>query len=74
MYKTVKPTTFTLPLSLIEDINNLSAQIGKKKTAIITEALEMYLDLQDIKLAKSRLKDEDDEVVKSDDFFDSLGI
>lgn len=74
MYKTVKPATFTLPLNLIEDINTLSAQIGKKKTAIITEALEMYLDLQDVKLAKSRLEDKDDKVVKSDDFFGSLGI
>lgn len=74
MYKTVKPATFTLPLSLLEDINNLSVEIGKKKTAIVTEALEMYLDLQDIKLAKSRLEDKEDKVIKSDEFFSSLGL
>lgn len=74
MYKTVKPATFTLPLSLLEDINKLSLELGKKKTAIITEALEMYLDMQDVKLANIRLKDKDDKILKSDEFFKSIGV
>jgi len=57
MYKTVKPTTFTLPLDLLEDLDAMSKEMGKKKTAIVSEALEMYMDYQDIKLAQKRLND-----------------
>lgn len=71
MYKTVKPTTFTLSLELIEDLNTLSNELGKKKTTIITEALEMYMDYQDLQLAKKRL---DDNNIKADDFFKELGV
>ncbi|RUM73752.1 MAG: hypothetical protein DSZ10_02750 [Sulfurovum sp.] len=69
MYKTVKPTTFTLPLTLIEELDNLSKSLGKKKTAIVAEALEMYMDMQDLKIAESRL---DDETVDADVFFEAL--
>ena len=69
MYKTVKPTTFTLPLTLIEELDNLSKLLGKKKTAIVAEALEMYMDMQDLKIAESRL---DDETVDADLFFEAL--
>ena len=69
MYKTVKPTTFTLPLTLIEELDNLSKSLGKKKTAIVAEALEMYMDMQDLKIAESRL---DDETVDADLFFEAL--
>lgn len=55
MYKTVKPTTFTLPLEVLTDLNNMAQELGKKKTAIVTEALEMYMDYQDIKEAQFRL-------------------
>ena len=73
MYKTVKPTTFTLPLELLEDLDIMSKELGKKKTAIISEALEMYMDYQDIQLAKKRLTDSSG-TVKADDFFKELGV
>ncbi|RXJ84445.1 ribbon-helix-helix domain-containing protein [Arcobacter cloacae] len=73
MYKTVKPTTFTLSLELLEDLDIMSKELGKKKTAIISEALEMYMDYQDIQLAKKRLS-EGNERVKADDFFKELGV
>ena len=73
MYKTVKPTTFTLPLELLEDLDIMSKELGKKKTAIISEALEMYMDYQDIQLAKKRLKDSSG-TIKADDFFKKLGV
>jgi len=69
MYKTVKPTTFTLPLTLIEELDNLSKSLRKKKTAIVAEALEMYMDMHDLKIAESRL---DDETVDADLFFEAL--
>ena len=71
MYKTVKPTTFTLPLSLLEELDQLSKSLGKKKTAIVTEALEMYMDYNDLKEAEQRL---DDKNIKADDFFKELGV
>ena len=73
MYKTVKPKTFTLSLELLEDLDIMSKELGKKKTAIISEALEMYMDYQDIQLAKKRLS-EGNERVKADDFFKELGV
>jgi predicted DNA-binding protein len=55
MYKTVKKATFTLSIELLEDLDAMSKEMGKKKTAIVSEALEMYMDYQDIQLAKKRL-------------------
>jgi len=74
MYKTVKPSTFTLPLTLLEDLDSLSKELGKKKTAIVSEALEMYMDLQDLNIAKKRLDDKNDKRVTSDEFFQDLGV
>lgn len=73
MYKTVKPTTFTLPLELLEDLDIMSKELGKKKTAIISEALEMYMDYQDIQLAKKRLS-QSEGTIKAEDFFKELGV
>jgi len=70
MYKTVKAATFTLPLEILEDLDNLSDELGMKKTAIVTEALEMYMDLQDLKLAKYRASEDDS--ISEDDFFADL--
>lgn len=71
MYKTVKPATFTLPLPLIEELDILSKETGKKKTSIVAEALEMYMDMYDLKIAKSRLSENN---IKADDFFRELGV
>lgn len=71
MYKTVKPTTFTLSLGLLDDLDSMSKELGKKKTAIVSEALEMYMDYQDLQLAKKRV---DDKNIKADEFFKDLGV
>jgi len=71
MYKSVKPITITLPLELIAQLDSLAKESGKKKTSIVSEALEMYLDFNDIKVAQSRLKDKN---IKADDFFKELGV
>ena len=52
MYKTVKKATFTLSIELLEDLEVMSKEMRKKKTEIVSEALEMYMDYQDIQLAK----------------------
>jgi predicted DNA-binding protein len=71
MYKTVKPATFTLPLALLQELDEISKELGKKKTTIVAEALEMYLDYNDLKVAQSRL---DDKNIKADVFFKELGV
>jgi RHH-type transcriptional regulator, rel operon repressor / antitoxin RelB len=73
VYKTVKPTTFTLSLELLEDLDAMSKEMGKKKTAIVSEALEMYMDYQDIKLAEDRLKNSEGRL-SADEFFKELGV
>lgn len=74
MYKTVKPTTFTLPLALLDELNILSKELGRKKTSIVTDALEMYMDYHDLKTAENRLADKKDERIKADEFFKDLGL
>ena len=73
MYKTVKPTIFTLSLELLDDLDAMSKEMGKKKTAIVSEALEMYMDYQDIQLAKKRLKDSSG-TITHDELLKELGI
>ena len=74
MYKTVKPTTFTLPLALLEELDLLAKELGRKKTSIVTDALEMYMDYHDLKVADKRLANRDDKNIKADDFFKDLGL
>ena len=71
MYKTVKPTTFTLSLTLLDELDGLAKELGKKKTAIVTEALEMYLDMNDLKQAEKRLHDKS---IPANEFFKELGV
>ena len=73
MYKTVKPTTFTLSLDLLEDLDAMSKEMGKKKTAIVSEALEMYMDYQDLQLANKRLNDGSG-TLTADEMFKELGL
>ena len=74
MYKTVKPTTFTLPLALLEELDLLAKELGRKKTSIVTDALEMYMDYHDLKVADKRLANSDDRNIKADEFFKDLGL
>lgn len=73
MYKTVKPTTFTLPHLILEDLETMSQELGKKKSAIILEALEMYMDYQDLQLAKKRVQESEGRL-NADEFFKELGV
>ena len=71
-YKNVKPVTFTLPFNLIDELDTLSKELNKKKTTIVKEALEYYMDYQDIQVAKKRL--DNSTLMKADDFFNDLGV
>jgi predicted DNA-binding protein len=71
MYKTVKPITFTLSLEQLEDLDIMSKELGKEKTEIVSEALEMYMDYHDLKFAKKRL-DDSAGTINADEFFSDL--
>ena len=71
MYKTVKSTTFTLPIALLNKLDILSKELGKKRITIVKEALEMYMDLQDIKTAEDRLNDKN---IDAKSFFKDLSV
>ena len=43
-----KKMTITLEDNLISDLSNLALKTGKKKTQVIREALQDYLDVYDI--------------------------
>jgi|SaaInlStandDraft_4_1057021.scaffolds.fasta_scaffold597207_1 RHH-type transcriptional regulator, rel operon repressor / antitoxin RelB len=45
-----------------------------KKTAIVLEALEMYMDFQDLQVAQKRLHDKEDKRISANDFFDDIGL
>jgi RHH-type transcriptional regulator, rel operon repressor / antitoxin RelB len=68
MCKTVKAVTFTLSLELLEDLDAMSKKMGKKKTEIVSEALEMYMDYQDIQKLNDSIG-----TIKADNFFKELG-
>ena len=73
-YKSVKPATFTLPIGLLEDLDALSKALGKKKTAIVAEALEMYMDYQDLQVAVKRLEDPNEETLSHEEFVKAVGL
>ena len=59
--------------ALLDDLDAMSKEMGKKKTAIVSEALEMYMDYQDIQLAKKRLNDSTG-TITHDELLKELGI
>jgi len=73
-YKSVKPATFTLPIGLLDDLDSLSKELGKKKTAIVAEALEMYMDYQDLQVAVKRLEDPAEENLTHEEFVKAVGL
>jgi predicted DNA-binding protein len=50
---TVK-STFTLPDNITNELNDIAAELGEKKSRIVANALDMYFDHLDLKIAKQR--------------------
>ncbi len=70
--KTIKTETFVLPLKLSKYLNTMSNELGKKKTTIISEALEMYMDAQDLKEARKRFNDPNSKTLSAKEFWNEL--
>ncbi|MBR6953071.1 MAG: hypothetical protein IKH66_04595, partial [Campylobacter sp.] len=54
---TISKMSITIDSYLKNEIDNISEQLGKTKSGIITEALEYYFDKMDLILAEKRAKD-----------------
>jgi predicted DNA-binding protein len=69
--------TFTLPDNVLEELNELSDELGKKKSHIVKEALDQYFDTMDLRIAKKRsdeLKSGKKEAIPFEKIKEEIGI
>ena len=67
----------TLDDELSEELDDISTELGWKKSHIIQKALILYFDFLDLKLAEKRmqqLEEGDEELVDAADVWKELGI
>ena len=67
----------TLDKDISRELEEISKELGEKKSAIIEKALTAYFDLLDLRLAKKRLKDIEkgkDKIVDADKVWETIGI
>ncbi|QKU36229.1 ribbon-helix-helix domain-containing protein [Campylobacter sp. RM16192] len=57
--------SITLDSYLKKEIDNISAELGKTRSGLISDAVEYYLDFLDMTIAKRRLNDTSDEVISA---------
>lgn len=72
----LKSVTIDIPASLVEEIESFSVQNGIDKKEIFKDALNLYLDYQDLQETEAaRLTaDPNDKPLSHDEFFDGLDI
>jgi metal-responsive CopG/Arc/MetJ family transcriptional regulator len=69
-----KKMTITLEENLIEELSLLSEETGKKKTQVIREALQDYLDANSVTQTVYEYKTGSLETVSHDDVRKKLGL
>ena len=70
-------STFTVSDYIIDELNEVSAELNEKKSHIVEDALSMYFDYLDAKIADKRIDDiksGKERVVPAEDVFRELGI
>ena len=67
-------STFTLSDYMVDELNAIAKEMNVKKSHIIEDALSMYFDYMDLKVAEKRMNDKEDEIISSDTLFKELGI
>jgi predicted DNA-binding protein len=74
MSEELKTISLDIPVTLAKEIEDISSQLGKSKTEILTDALNMYMDYHDLQFAVESAKDPNDRPLTADEFFDDLDI
>ncbi len=67
----------TMDKDVSDELENISRELGEKKSRIIEKALTVYFDLLDLNLARKRLKDLDegrDHIRTAEDVWKELDI
>jgi len=70
-------STFTISDFVIEELNAVSSELKEKKSHIVENALNMYFDYIDEKIADKRLDDlkaGKEKLIPADKVFEELGI
>jgi len=64
----------TIPTSMNEQINVFAEELNEKKSHIIANALDMYFDYLDLRVAEKRLEEDDGVRYSLDDISKELGL
>lgn len=75
MEQGVVKVSITLNAYLRKELDNISLELGKTRSRVISDALEYYLDFLDLTVAERRLNDESDKIISSEEmgkFIDGL--
>ncbi len=70
-------STFTVSDYIIDELNEVSAELNEKKSHIVEDALTMYFDYLDAKIADKRIEDiksGKERVVPAEEVFRELGL
>jgi len=70
-------STFTISDFVIDELNAVSSELQEKKSHIVENALNMYFDYIDEKIADKRLDDlkaGKEKLIPADKVFEELGI
>ncbi len=70
-------STFTISDYIIDELNEVSAELNEKKSHIVEDALTMYFDYLDAKIADKRIddiKNGKEKVIPAEEVFKELGL
>ena len=68
---------FTLDENILSELNLIAKELGEKKSHIVENALELYFDILDVKIADKRLKaleKGEDEIVSAEEVWKELNL
>lgn len=69
-----KRINITLPMGLALELDKMALELNDKKSRIIAQALELYFDEMDTKIAESRLKSGSLDLIDSENVWAELSI
>ena len=70
-------STFTISDYIIDELNEVSTELNEKKSHIVEDALTMYFDYLDAKIADKRIDDiksAKEKVIPAEEVFRELGL